>query len=124
VADVTTSVTGAALKEIYKEITTLQNEPPPEEELKGIQNYMAGTFVLQNSSRGGITNQLSFLRLHGLTEDYLTNYVKRVFAVTPEEISAAAKKYLSKDVMILAITGDRDAIAAQVAEYSKAARAR
>ncbi len=123
IADVATNVTGPALKEIFKEITTLQQEPPPEEELRGIQNYMAGTFVLQNSSRGGITNQLAFLELHGLPEEYLTNYVKRVYEVTPEEVTAMAKKYLTKEAMILAVTGDKSAISAQLAEYAKAARA-
>ena len=119
VADVSTNVTGAALKEIFKEITRLQNEPPSDEELKGIQNYLAGTFVLQNSSRGGITNQLSFLRLHGLTEDYLTNFVKRVYAVTPEEVSALAKKHLQTEQMTLAITGDTKAVTPQVREYAR-----
>lgn len=119
VADVSTNVTGAALQEIFKEITRLQNEPPSVEELKGIQNYLAGTFVLQNSSRGGITNQLSFLRLHGLTEDYLTNFVKRVYAVTPEEVSALAQKHLKTEAMSLAITGDAKAITPQVREYAR-----
>ena len=47
------------------EIDRLQAEPPKAEELTGIQNYLAGTYVLQNSSRGGITNQLDYMDLHG-----------------------------------------------------------
>ena len=58
VADVTTDVTGASLKEIFHEIDRLQSEPPSEEELRGIQNYTAGTFVLTNSSPSGIINVL------------------------------------------------------------------
>ncbi len=54
VADVTTNVTGASIKEIFGEIERLRSEPPSAAELKGIQNYLAGTFVLQNSSRAGI----------------------------------------------------------------------
>ena len=61
-ADVTTAVTGPSIKEIFAEIDRLQAEPPSAEELKGIQNYLAGTYVLQNSSRAGITGQLE---LHG-----------------------------------------------------------
>ena len=44
VADVTTNVTGPSLKEIFYEIDRLRKEPPPEGELKGIQNYLAGLF--------------------------------------------------------------------------------
>ena len=49
-ADVTTNVTGASIKEILFEIDRLRNEPPTADELRGIQNYLAGTFVLRNSS--------------------------------------------------------------------------
>ena len=38
-----------------------EDESSSEEELEGIQNYLAGTFVLQNSSAGGIASFLSFL---------------------------------------------------------------
>ena len=56
---------GPSIKEILAEIDRLQAEPPKAEELTGIQNYLAGTYVLQNSSRGGITNQLDYMDLHG-----------------------------------------------------------
>src|SRR6266849_10787376 len=51
-ADVTTKFTGPSLKEIFGEIERLQKEPPTAAELKGIQSYLSGLFVLQNSSRG------------------------------------------------------------------------
>jgi len=120
-ADVTTDVTGPALQEIYKEIDRLQNEPPPQEELRGIQNYLSGTFVLQNSSRGGIIGQLNFLNLHGLRDEYLTSYVKNVHAVTPEKVSEIARKYIREEDMTLVITGDRKKIEAQIQEYAKPA---
>ena len=41
-ADVTTTVTGPSIKEIFAEIDRLQAEPPSKEELTGIQNYLAG----------------------------------------------------------------------------------
>ncbi|MBI3787064.1 MAG: insulinase family protein [Ignavibacteriales bacterium] len=120
IADVTTDVTGPALKEIYKEINRLQTEAPPAEELKGIQNYVAGTFVLQNSSRGGIINQLSFLNLHGLKDDYLTNFVKNVHAITPADVQHIAQTQIRDKDMTLVITGDKKKIENQIAEYGKA----
>jgi len=105
-ADVESGVTGPALTEIHAEIERLRNEPPPEAELAGIRNYLAGIFVLQNSSRGGIVGQLSFLDLHGLGEAYLTSYVDRIHAVTPADVQRIARDYFRPEDMLLVVTGD------------------
>ena len=106
-ADVTSEHTAAALKEIEKEITRLQNEPPPAEELKGIQNYVAGVFVLQNSSQPGIIGQLHFQDLHGLPDDYLSTFVKKVHAVTPQKVSELVKSLIPTDKMTIVMVGDK-----------------
>jgi len=118
-ADVTTSVTGPSLKEIFYEIDRLQKEPPSTEELKGIQNYAAGVFVLQNSSANGIINQLSFLDFHGLPESYLTDAVKNIHAVTPEQVRQLCATHLKADQMMIVIAGDKKKIEKQVAPYGK-----
>ena len=118
-AEVTTNVTGASIKEIFAEIDRLQAEPPSAKELNGIQNYLAGTFVLQNSSRGGITGQLSFMDLHGLPASYANEYVKKVYAVTPAKVTEVAKKYLTDDVATIVVVGDRKLIEEQVKPFGK-----
>jgi predicted Zn-dependent peptidase len=118
-ADVTTAVTGPSIKEIFAEIDRLQKEPPSAEELEGIQNYIAGTFVLQNSSRAGITAQLQYIDLQGLPADYANTYVKRVYAVTPEKISEVAREYLKDDDATIVIVGDRKVIEEQVRPFGK-----
>lgn len=118
-ADVTTDVTGPALKEIFYEINRLQKEAPPADELRGVQNYLAGTFVLQNSSRQGIINQLAFSRLQGIGDGYLTNYVKNVLAVTPADVQHIAQSQLRDGEMTLVITGDRAKVEKQIEEYTK-----
>jgi zinc protease len=119
-ADVTTNVTGASIKEIFGEIDRLRAEPPSAAELKGIQNYLAGTFVLQNSSRAGIANQLQFLALHGLPDSYLSGYVARVQAVTPEEVTRLAKAYIRPEQTTLVVVGDRKTIDEQLRPYAPA----
>ncbi len=118
-ADVTTEVTGASLTEIFKEIDRLQAEPPSAEELAGIQNYMAGIFVLQNSSRGGIIGRLWYVDLHGLDASYLTEYVKNVYAVTPERVSEVAREFLRDDEMTLVVVGDRATVASQLEPFGE-----
>jgi zinc protease len=117
IADVTTNVTGPSLKEIFGEIDRLQTEPPSEKELKGIQNYMAGTFVLQNSSRPGIIGQLEFVDLQGLPSDYLNRLVQRVYAVTPAQVQQMAQKNIQDDKATIVAAGDRKVIEEQVKPY-------
>ena len=119
VADVTTKVTGASIKEILYEIDRLGNEPPKQEELDGIKNYAAGIFVLQNSATFNIANQLSFLKFHGLPDSYLTNYVKNVYAVTPEDVTAIAKNSIKSNELSIVIVGDIKEIRKQVEPYGK-----
>ncbi len=109
-ADVTTEVTGAALKEIFFEIDRLQSEPPALEELQGVQNYAAGRFVLQNSSRGGIIGMLAYMDLHGLPISYLENYTESVMAITPEQVRAAAENYIRDQQMTIVVVGDSKSI--------------
>ncbi|RPI24115.1 MAG: insulinase family protein [Acidobacteria bacterium] len=118
-ASISTNVTAPALTEIFHEIDRLQAEPPSVEELKGIQNYLAGTFVLQNSSRTGIISQLAFLALHGLPDDYLTGYVKAVHSVKPEDVRRIAQTYLRDQDMTLVVTGDKSKMDTQVGEFVK-----
>jgi zinc protease len=117
-ADVTTNVTGASLKEIFAEIERLRKEAPPAEELRGIQNNMAGIFTLQNASRGGVVSQLQFVDLHGLPDTYLTEYVKRVMAVSPADVQRIMRTHLRPENMAIVVVGDKKTVEEQVKPYT------
>ncbi|KAA5545802.1 M16 family metallopeptidase [Adhaeribacter rhizoryzae] len=117
VADVTTEHTGNSLKEIVYEIEQLQKEAPTPDELKGVQNYEAGVFVLQNSTPGGIINQLNFIDLHGLPDSYLTNQVQNIHAITPEQIKETTKKYVRPEDMTMVVVGDKKVIDPQLKKF-------
>jgi zinc protease len=117
-ADVTTNVTGASLTEIFKEVARLRGEPPPADELRGIQSYLAGVFVLRNSTRQGIIRQLSFVEKHGLTDDYLRNFAQRVWAVTPADVQRIASTYLDPKKMTIVVVGDRKQVDGQLAPWT------
>ena len=116
-ADVTTNVTGASIKEILGEVDRIRTEPPSEEELAGILNYVAGAFVIRQATPGGILNHLEFLDLHGLDVSYSASYVARVREVTPAEILRLAQTYLDPAAMPIVVVGDRAQIESQVAEF-------
>ncbi|AII52177.1 hypothetical protein N008_09335 [Hymenobacter sp. APR13] len=116
-ADVTTQETGNSLKEIMYEIERLQKTPPTAEELKGIQNYESGLFVLRNSTPAGIIGQLNTLDLHGLPDSYLTEQVKNINAVTPQQVSETARKYVRPEAMTVVVVGDRKIIDPQIKKF-------
>jgi len=118
VADVTTAATGASLKEIFGEIERLQKEAPPAAELKDIQGYLSGLFVIQNSTRGALIGQLRYVDLQGLGEEYLKTYVQKVNAVTPAEVQAMTAKYIKPEEMTIVIVGDKAKITEQLAPYT------
>jgi predicted Zn-dependent peptidase len=119
-ADVTSEHTGASLQEISKEIKRLQNEPPAKEELEGIQKYMSGVFVLQNSTPGGIIGQLNFIDIHGLDDSYLTNRVKNIYSITPEKVSQMTKDHFKYEDMTLVLVGDKKLLEKQIKAHEEA----
>ena len=113
-ADVTTIHTADALATMIGEIERMKTEPPSEEELTAIKNYRAGLFVLSNSSPNGLLGQLAFLDLHGLPEEFLTRWVENVYALTPEQLSQAARDWLDVGHATLVIVGDLEQVGESV----------
>ncbi len=121
-ADVTTKFTGPSLKEIFGEIDRLSKEPPGDAELKGIESYLSGLFVIQNSSRGALILQLRFVDLQGLGEDYLKTYVQKINAVTPADVRQKTAEYIKPDHMTIVVVGDKAKIAEQLALFTPGAK--
>ncbi|BDG03605.1 M16 family metallopeptidase [Anaeromyxobacter oryzae] len=117
VADVTTAVTGASLKEIFGEIDRLRAEPPTAKELQAVQAYLAGQYVLEVSRREGLIERLRFVDLHGLPETWLEQYVPTVKAVTPADVQAMARTWLDGSRMTVVVVGDRKEIEGQVKPF-------
>jgi predicted Zn-dependent peptidase len=119
-ADVTTKFTGASIKEILSEIDRLQKEPPSAAELKGIETYISGLFVIQNSSRGALIAQLQYVDLQGLGDDYLKTFVQKVNEVTPDDVEQMAKKYIKPDEMTIVVVGDKAKISEELKPFEPA----
>ena len=97
---------GAALTEVFKEIRTLQTTAPPETEATGIRTWLAGTFILQNASAGGLIGSLATRDFHGLPANWLDQYVPQVLAVRTADLQALAREQLPLDRMLIVVVGD------------------
>jgi len=112
-ADVTTAVTGPALKEVFHEIRTLQSTPPGNEEAAGMRQYMAGLFVIQNSTAGSLVSSLATRDSLGLPDDWLDRYVPATLAVTPAQMQQAAGAF-PLDRVTLVVVGDLKVVTPQL----------
>jgi predicted Zn-dependent peptidase len=80
---------------IYAEIERIKQEPPTERELQRLRNRIDAQMVRSLGSNYGIAFQLGFSELiRGSWRTYLDD-MERVKAVTPEQVSAVAEKYLT-----------------------------
>jgi zinc protease len=118
-ADVTTQFTGPSIKEILFEINRMRTEPVSAEELQGIKNYLVGLYVLQNSTRFGVINQLENMNYNELPKSSIDNYVKEISAVTAQDVQNMAKKYLTEDKMSIVVVGDLKKVSEQLKPYEK-----
>ncbi|HEX8572604.1 MAG TPA: pitrilysin family protein [Allosphingosinicella sp.] len=105
-ADVTTDVTGPALKEVIGEIRRLQTEPPTATEAAGMRTYMAGIFVLQNASPAGLINSIANRDFHGLPSNWLESYIPGVLAVDAPAMREIAARQLPLERMTIVVVGD------------------
>ncbi len=86
-----------AVKEIYKEMELLCNEPADEEELLLVKNYLLGGILGDLDGPFSILQRWRTLILNGFTEDQFNNNIRIYKTITPQEIQLLAQKYFRPD---------------------------
>jgi zinc protease len=69
---------------------------------------------MSTSTRSGLIGQLAFMNLQGLPSDWLTTFVDRLYAVTPAQITQAARDHLDPKQMSVVIVGDLATVKPQI----------
>ncbi len=103
--DVKKEFAQATLDEIKKEITVLQTEPVPAEELEIVKNYLAGEFAGSLNTPFEIADRVRLMVLEGLDVDFYSNYIQRLRVVTAEEIQSIAQQYWQWEALQRVIIG-------------------
>jgi len=101
-----TPVQGKSLPELetalLEEVRRLRDEPIPAEELQRVKAQVLATHVYQLDSMFYQAMQLGTAETVGLNWKKIQEYVDRVNAITPEQVQAAARKYLTDDRLTIA----------------------
>ncbi|MEU5265376.1 pitrilysin family protein [Amycolatopsis sp. NPDC021455] len=104
--DVVTANTAAAAEEVRAELTGMADRPVTPDELDRARRYAVGTLRLRLATLTGLAATLCELDQHGLPVSWLGGHDTRLAAVTPDEVTAAAREYLAPDKAITVLLCD------------------
>ena len=99
-----TGETISVMEQITREMTT---DPATQEELDNAKNQLINSFIFGFSSRASIVERRVELAFDGFPDDYLETYLDRIRAVTVEDVTRVAAKYLRGDDLRILVVGDR-----------------
>lgn len=106
VTQVRNEVLAEALQAALAEMKRIATEPVSADELAATRNYLSGVFVIRLETQQALASQLAMTRLLGLPLEYLEQYTLRVRAAEPEQIRAAAARYISPEEAAIVVVGD------------------
>ena len=105
-ADVRTDVTDSSLVEFYRELRRIRDTLVDPVELERTKQYLAlripGTFERTSQMAGNLATLLTF----GLPFSWFDDYVRRIMAVTAEDVQRVARRYVHPDSATIVIVGD------------------
>ncbi len=90
---------------IKQEITRIQNEPVPSEELSDCKSYRIGSLPVSLETNAALADILVDMELYDLGLDYLQRFPGLIQNISAEQIQAAAQKYLSAEKLVIALAG-------------------
>lgn len=101
-------VTDSAVAQILFEINRIYNEPVEAEELDLVKKSMTGAFARSLENPQTIARfALNTIR-YNLPEDYYANYLKRLEAITIDDLMAVGKKYLNPNQLNIVVVGNAE----------------
>ncbi|MEX0884126.1 MAG: pitrilysin family protein, partial [Cyclobacteriaceae bacterium] len=105
-ASVRTEVTDSAVHEMLYEIRNMEENGIDEDELKTAKANLSGSFARSLESPTTIASFAINIARYNLPIDFYATYLKRLEALTVEDINAAARKYLNPENLYITVVGN------------------
>jgi len=103
---VDTEVTAGAFEEIRRECDAMLAEPPTADELTMAKNALTLGLPLQFETNSQVAGRRVEALTYGLGDDYWATYREAIRGVRPEEVQAAACRFLAPDDLVYLAVGD------------------
>lgn len=118
-ASVRNEVTDSALTQFMYELNKITSELVTEEELELAKNSAKGSFARSLEGRGTVASFALNTELNNLPDDYYATYLKRVDAVTREDLLDVAKRYIHPDRANIVVVGKADEVADKLEQFGE-----
>ena len=97
-----------AIRLVCDELRRIRLEPVSAEELEAAKLYLTGNFPLQLDSNGKIAGFLASIEFFDLGDRYAEEYVRRIQAVSADDVQRAARQHVRPEDLRLVLVGDTD----------------
>jgi zinc protease len=105
-APVRNEVTRESISEILSELSRIRTGDLEDGELDDVKNYLMGVFPATVQTASDVAGRLLDMELYGLPEDYFDHYRENIRAVSKDEITRVAHKYLDPDRVLVVVVGN------------------
>lgn len=90
---------------MYELVREIREQPVSERELRDAKDYLKGSFVFSLESTGQLADLMLSIERYQLGNHYLVRYAQAIEAVTAEDITRVARKYLVPENMVEVLCG-------------------
>lgn len=109
-AAVATAKTDSALIEWLGELRGMSQRAPTADEMTLARAWLVEALPAQIETVDLIANRVAGMLQTGAPLDFYNSYVRRIEAVTPAQVSAAAARYIDLTHLVIVVAGDRKII--------------
>ncbi len=111
-ASVRNEVTDSAIVQFEYEMNRMTTEKPKADELKRVKSVLAGQFARSMENEETVARFALNVMMYHLPKDYYATYLKRLSAVTEDDVLAMSKKYIKPDKAYYIVVGNQDDVVA------------
>ncbi len=94
-----------AIREIKKQIKSMQTDPATEEEMKLAKDGWLNSFVFKFDTKGEVIRRIMTYDYYGLPADYLQQLKNKVEKITPQDVLDVAQRKLNPENLQILVVG-------------------
>jgi predicted Zn-dependent peptidase len=118
-ASVRNEVTDSAVTQFMVELNKMRNEPVSSTELELAKSFIAGAFARSLESPQTVATFALNKMMYNLPDDYYDTYLQKLAAVSVEDVSRVAKRYITPDKARIVVVGNKDEVMAKLTSFDK-----